>query len=147
MKCWMAYPQLYNISKIRKYLHRQSAEQLIHIPVHNHIDYCNVLLTGLPKYIIKKLQMTKNTAARVLCRVGKNEHITPTFKRLHWSPGEFHIKYKVCLLTFNTLHGLRSCDALTLNVSRTKQKTLGDCFQSLCTKIDFILYFFIYQIC
>ena len=139
-----AYVRLDNISKIRKCSDHQSAEQLIYALMHIHIDYCIALLTGLPKYVIKKLHMLQNTATRALCRVGKNEHITPTLKRLSWLPVEFRIKYTVCLLTFNALlghgpeytthmfvtgdtpHGLRSRDALTLNVQRTKQKTLGD---------------------
>ena len=81
--------------------------------------------------------MVKNIAARVLC---------PTLKQLHWLPVEFRIKYKICLLTltFNALngrdpqymsemlisrnvhYGLRSREALTLNIPRTERKTLGD---------------------
>ena len=143
-KCRDAYVQLYNIAKIRKYLDDCSAEQLIHALVHSHIDYCNSLLVGLPKYLIKKLQMVQNTAARVLCRVGKFDHITPTLKRLHWLPVVFRIKYKVCLLTFNGLHGhgpkyindmlrvkqtrygLRSSSVISLEVPASKHKTLGD---------------------
>ena len=88
--------------------------------------------------------MVQNTAARVLCRIGKYDHITSTLKSLHWLPVEFSSKYKICLLTFNSLHGhgpeyifemlipriihygLRSQDELTLVVPRTKRKTLGD---------------------
>ena len=102
------------------------------------------MLMGLPNYLIKKLQMVQNTAARVLSRVGKFEHISPTLKRLHWLPVAFRIQYKICLLTFNGLHGngpqyindmltvrnarrgLRSGDTLTLQVPASKHKTLGD---------------------
>ena len=49
-KCGAAYTQLYNIGKVKKYLDYQSAEKLIHALVHSHIDYCNALLIGLPKY-------------------------------------------------------------------------------------------------
>ena len=88
--------------------------------------------------------MVQTTAARVLCRVGKYDHIILSLKRLHWLPVEFHIKYKICLLTFdaligrgpqylseilitrNVLYGLKSHEALTLNIPRTKRKTLGD---------------------
>ena len=140
-KCRAAYAQLYNIGK---YLDHQSAEKLIHTLVHSHVDYSNVLQVSLPKYIIKKLQMMQNTAARVLCRVGKYDNITPTLKRLHWLPVEFCIKHKICLLSFNALngcspqylsemlitrnvhYGLRSHEAPTLNIPKTKWKTLGD---------------------
>ena len=74
MKCRAVYAQLYNICKIRKYLDHQSVEQLIHAVVHSYSDYRNALLTGLPKYVIKKLQRVQNTTARVLYRVGKYEH-------------------------------------------------------------------------
>ena len=70
-KCRAAYAQLYDIGKIRKYLVQQNAEQLIHAPEHSRIEYCNGLLTGVAKYIIRKLQMVQDTATRVLCRVGK----------------------------------------------------------------------------
>ena len=88
--------------------------------------------------------MVQNTAARVLCRVGQYDHITPTLKQLHWLPVEFLIKYKICLLTFNALngrgpqylsemvttrnvhYGLSSHEVLSLNIPRTKWKTLGD---------------------
>ena len=51
-KCRAAYAQLYIIGNVRKYLDHQSSEKLIHALVHSHIDYCNVLLIGLPKYLI-----------------------------------------------------------------------------------------------
>ena len=73
-----AYAQLYNIGKVRKYLDHQSAEKLIRALVHSHINDCNALLIGLPKYLIQKLQMVQNTAARVLYRIGKYDHITST---------------------------------------------------------------------
>ena len=88
--------------------------------------------------------MVQNTAARILCRVGKYDHITPTLRHLHWLPVAFRIKYKVCIITFNAIHhcspmyisdmlkirasqhGLRSANAITLDVPFAKHKTLGD---------------------
>ena len=72
----------------------------------------------------------------MLCRIGKYDHITPILKSLHWLPVEFRIKYNICRLTLNSLHGhgpeyisemlisriiryrLRSQDDLTLVVPR-----------------------------
>ncbi len=69
LKCKAAYAQLHNISQIRKYVDRKTAETLIHGLVHSQLDYCNALLAGLPKVLIHKLQMVQNSAARVLCRI------------------------------------------------------------------------------
>jgi hypothetical protein len=88
--------------------------------------------------------MVQNTAARVLCRLRKFDHISDTLKQLHWLPVEYRIKYKIGILTFKALHGqapryitdmlsvkhtshaLRSHDTITLVVTRTRCKTLGD---------------------
>ena len=48
-----------NIIKIEVYLDSQSAEVLIHALEHSHIDYCTSLLAGLPKYLIRKLQLAQ----------------------------------------------------------------------------------------
>ena len=66
IKCQAAYAQLYNIIKIRRYLDSQSADILTHALVHSHLDYCNSLLAGLPKYLTRKLQLVQNTAAKVI---------------------------------------------------------------------------------
>lgn len=144
VKCQAAYAQLHNIARIRKHLDRESAEVLIHGLVFSHIDYCNILLYGLPKCFIKKLQMVMNSAARVLCRIPKHEHISPTLKELHWLPVVYRIRFKMCVITFNALKGsgpcyirdmltikqsgyrLRSSASILLEVPRMKHKTLGD---------------------
>ena len=63
-KCRAAYAQLYNIGKVRKYLDHQSAEKLIH-----DTSTAIILIDYLSKYLIQKLEMVQNTAARVLCCV------------------------------------------------------------------------------
>ena len=92
-KCRADCAQLYNFGKVRIYLDHQSPEKLI-----------QAFLIGLPKYLIQKLQTVQNTAARVLCRIGKYYHITSTLKSFHWLTVAFRIKYKICLMMFNSLH-------------------------------------------
>ena len=104
IKCQFAYAQLYNISKIRKYLDDSSAHILIHALVNSHMDHCSSLLTGLPNRLGHKLQLVQNSADRVLCQVSKCEHIWPVLKRLHWVPIMLKIRFKICIITFKALH-------------------------------------------
>ena len=47
-----------------------------------------------------KLQRIKNSLARVITITSKYQHITATFKKLHWLPIKQRIDYKICLLTY-----------------------------------------------
>ena len=48
--CSRAFYRLYNIRQIRKFHTVQSTKTLVHAFIHSHLDYCNALLFGLPKY-------------------------------------------------------------------------------------------------
>ncbi len=65
------------------------AEKLVHIFMTSRLDYCNALLGGCPASSINKLQIVQNTAARVLTRSRKYDHITPILRSLHWLPITF----------------------------------------------------------
>ena len=103
-KCTAAFHQLYSLRKIRKYLSHQATESLIHAFIFSHIDYCNGLLNGAPKYQIKKLQRIQNMAARLVYKLPKSSHITPLLINLHWLPIEYRIRYKILLYTFKAIH-------------------------------------------
>ncbi len=95
----------------------------------------------------------QNTAARILTRTPKFEHISPILQDLHWLPVAQRIKFKILLLTFKCLHNLapeylsdllelynpprslRSGSNLNLRVPTTRLKTYGDRSFSKCAAV------------
>ncbi len=101
-----AYYHLKNIARIRCFVSSQDLEKLVHVFITSRVDYCNGLLTGLPKKTIRQLQLIQNAAARILTRTRKSEHITPVLRPLHWLPVTFRIDFIVLLLVYKSLNGL-----------------------------------------
>ena len=54
--CRSSFNQLRNLSKIRKYLTRESSEIAVHAFITSKLDYCNSLLYSCSKTQLKKLQ-------------------------------------------------------------------------------------------
>ena len=97
---------LKNIARVRPFPSLASTEGLMHAFISGRIDYCNALLSGLPKISITCLQLLQNSAAHVLMRTRGREHITPVLKSLHWLPVRFRIDFKVLLVVYKCLNGL-----------------------------------------
>jgi hypothetical protein len=71
------------------------------------IDYCNSLLTGLPKWFLDRWQAVLNASAKLICGRLKYDHATPLLRdKLHWLPVQQRNEFKLCLLTFKALHGM-----------------------------------------
>ena len=143
-----SFLKIRELSYYRRYLTDESSKTAAHAYVTSRLDHCNSLLYGLPKELSKKLQSVMNTAARLVTRTRKFDHITPVLQDLHWLPIVSRSKFKILLLVYKCLYGLvpsclskrlslkpnrglRSDDKLVLNVPTTKlkTKTYGDrCF-------------------
>ena len=132
----------------RKYLNKSSTEKLVNSLVTSNLDYCNSLLYGLPSSKLNRLQRIQNTAARIIMRTRKYDHITPVLKQLHWLPISSRIEFKILLFTYRALNNLapayvrdmlciyepprplRSAGMSLLVVPKTRLSTYGDrCFQ------------------
>ena len=70
------------------------------------LDFCNSLLYGIPKHVLKRLQSVQNAAARVVTLARKRDHITPVLKELHWLQVQERVIFKILLLTYKALNNL-----------------------------------------
>ncbi len=73
-----------------------NAEILIHAFMTSMLDYCNALLGGYSARLINKLQMVRNSAAKILTRTRKYDHISPVLSTLHWLPNKHRIVSRSC---------------------------------------------------
>ena len=89
---------LRNIGKARCVLTEDATKTVMQSLVMSRLDYCNALLIGIQQDLIAKLQRLKNSAARIVSRTRKYEHITPVLIKLHWLPIKFRIQFKLLLL-------------------------------------------------
>ena len=97
---------LRNIGKARHVLTEDATKTVMQSLVMSRLDYCNALLIGIQQDLIAKLQRLQNSAARIVSRTRKYEHITPVLIKLHWLPIKFRIQFKVLLLVYKALNGL-----------------------------------------
>ena len=102
--CKSAFYHLRKIRLIRKHLTFEG-QVLVQALVTSKLDYCNSLLYGLPKNVIKQLQRVQNAAAPVVTLSPKFCHITPVLANLHWLSIYLRIELKILIVTSNTLHG------------------------------------------
>jgi len=89
--------QLY-LLLIANFVSRDIMTQLTSAFILSRLDYCNVILAGLPKSSIATLQRVQNAAARLVPGLGPSDHIADGLRQLHWLPVEARIRYKLCLL-------------------------------------------------
>ena len=68
--------ELRRISSIRKYLTIDATKTIVCSLVLSRLDYCNSILSGSSKCLIKKLQKVQNAAARITLRMPRTEHTT-----------------------------------------------------------------------
>jgi hypothetical protein len=96
--------QLRSIGQARKYLTQDATEKVMHAFVSSRLDCGNSLLYGLPECQLQRIQKLQNTAARILTRTRKFNHITPVLQSLHWLPVTERIDFKILCLTYKCLH-------------------------------------------
>ncbi|KAL9980772.1 hypothetical protein ACROYT_G009410 [Oculina patagonica] len=103
--CRHASLALRNIGRVRKYISQSSTERLVHAFITSKLDYCNSLLYGLPSTELQKLQRIQNTAARLVVKAKRTDHISPILQQLHWLPVSERISFKILLFTYKAMNG------------------------------------------
>ena len=122
--CKKASLAIRQIGQIRKYLDNSSTEKLVHAFITSRLDYCNAVLYGLPKKKLQKLQRVQNTAARLVVRCRKYEHISPVLLKLHWLPVKKRVDYKILLTVYKAVNN--HCPSyITELLSLKKEVTLS----------------------
>ena len=145
---------LWNMSRIRKFIDRDSCSHAMRALVLSRLDYANSLLAGCNTGDIKRLETLQNKAARIIFRVPRLESATPLLNTLHWLPVKKRIIFKTLLYVYKVLNGLapayltrfislytvpreglRSAkDTLRLNVPKTQLKISDGLFSSFGPK-------------
>ena len=69
----------------------------------SHLDYCNAIFSGLPKYLLDLLQKVQNAAAELV--LGMKKHATAALTTLHWLPIRARIDFKILTLVHKCLSG------------------------------------------
>ena len=90
-----AYSELHRISTIRHLLSVDFTKTLVSAFVLSRFDYCNTLLPGCPKHLLEKLQKVQNSAARLVLKAHKRDHVSPLLRTLHWLPIQTRIECKL----------------------------------------------------
>ena len=142
--CRTAYSELHRVSTIQHLLSADSTKTFVSTFVLSRLDYCNSLLSGCPKHLLEKLQKVQNTAARLVLKAHKQDHVSPLHRTLHWLPIQARIEYKLSTLCHSffsdtalvylcdlhrvcsPLRQLRSSpDSRSLRIPQIKTKTFG----------------------
>ena len=100
-----AYCALANIGKIRRDLTRPAAETLVNACMISVIDYANSTSLGVPQVHTNSLQRLQNMAARIICRCGPRDRVTPLKKELHWLTIEARPMFKILCHPYKAIHG------------------------------------------
>ena len=116
------------INSIRRYLSNTAVRTLVQSLVITRLDYCNSVCIGLPMNRLLRLQLVRNSTARVISQTKRYTSITPILNELHWLPINKRCQFKILILTLKSLNGCVPeylCDMLNVYMpNRSLQSTV-----------------------
>ena len=141
--CRAFFLKLRRLASIRPYLSERTSARLVAALITSRLDYYNSVLASLPAEQIGRLQRVQNSAARLVLKKRKRDHITPLLNELHWLPVKFRCEYKIATLayrhfdgtlpsylsaslcTYQTSHTFRSSNEKLLKIPKRNLRSVG----------------------
>ena len=130
----VSYFHLRNISRVRNRLNRNITRTVVNTIVTSRMDYCNSLLSSLPKKSIKKLQKAQNAAAKAITLASKRQHVTPILRELHWLPISYRADFKILLLTYRILNNMAPASLKSLIVKYQPERNLRSASENFLSR-------------
>ena len=97
--------QLLQLRTIRRFLTVDAAKTLVNAFVCSRVDYCNSIYLGLSVTNHKRLQSIINSAARLITKRSRYDHISNELRSLHWLLVPHRSLYKVACIIRRSLQG------------------------------------------
>ena len=85
---------------MKEYMSKDDLESYVHSVISSKLDYCNVVLYGINKSIVNKLQKLQNAAARLIFKLPKHSSVSDKIRQLHWLRVEERIVFKIILFVY-----------------------------------------------
>jgi len=97
---WTAdcFAALCKIRSVWRLLPPSVIKKLVVSLVLSRLDNGNATLTGVPGYLLRRLQYTLNAAAGVISGLPRSAHISTPLANLHWLCATERIKFKLAVL-------------------------------------------------
>src|SRR6218665_2992144 len=107
--CRACYYQLRQLRTVSRSLTSTAAATLVHSFVTSRLDYCSSLYIGLRATRLNCLHRVLRSAARLIGRVSKFDHISAYMRNaLHWLPLSHPIEFRLAVLVWYSLIGQAS---------------------------------------
>src|SRR6218665_1615431 len=104
--CRACYYQLRQLRTVSRSLTSVAAATFVHSFVPSKLDNCSSLYFGLPATSLNCLDRVLRSAARLIDRVSKFDHISAYMRDvLHWLPLRQRIEFRVAVLVWYSLIG------------------------------------------
>jgi len=96
---------LRHLRLISRFLSPTTLKTVVVALVISWLDYANSVMTGLPVYLVKRLQSVLNASAHLIYGLWRFDHVSDALISLHWLRIPERIQLKLVVLVHRVLHG------------------------------------------